>query len=197
MRAIAQGAGVSLGIAYYHFGSKEQLVQEFYLGIQEGHRRRAAAALRKRNFVDRLRGVLLAGIDEMAPYHSFAGSFIRVAVPPSSAASPFSPESGTARQAAVNLFRDVVEGSSNRPGGAFARDLPHLLWLAYLALTVFWVYDTSPDQERTRHLADGAAGLVGNLATLSRLPLLRGPINDLHTLLSDLLHDGEPEGGAR
>jgi AcrR family transcriptional regulator len=196
MRAIAQAAGVSLGIACYHFGSKEQLVQEFYLGIQAGHRRRAAAALRKRDFVDRLRGVLRAGIDEMAPYHTFAGSFIRVAIPPSSAASPFSPESATARQAAISLFRDVVEGSGNRPGGALAGDLPHLLWLAYLALTVFWVYDTSPGQERTRHLADAAARLVGNLATLSRLPVLRGAVNDLHTLLFDLLHQTEPEGAA-
>ena len=30
MRAVAQGAGVSLGSAYYYFASKEHLVQAFY-----------------------------------------------------------------------------------------------------------------------------------------------------------------------
>lgn len=195
MRGIAQAAGVSLGIAYYHFGSKEQLVQEFYAEIQAGHRRRAATALQSRDFVARLRGVLHAGIDEMAPYHDFAGSFIKVALSPSSASSPFSPESTAARESAIGLFREVVEGSGNRPGGALARDLPQLLWLAYLGITLFWVYDTSPGQTRTRRLVDRSARLVGRLVTVSRLPGVRGAIDDLHALLADLFDQNHTKRG--
>lgn len=197
MRAIAQAAGVSLGIAYYHFGSKEQLVQEFYAEIQVGHRRRAAAALRSRDFVSRLRGVLHAGIDEVTPYHDFAGSFIKVAIAPSSAASPFSAESSAARDTAIGLFREVVEGSSNRPGGALADDLPQLLWLAYLGITLFWVYDTSPGQVRTRRLIDRSARLVGRLVTVSRLPGVRGAIDDLRALLGDVVDQNQRNGGGK
>src|SRR2546423_1487572 len=111
MRAIADAAGVSVGNAYHYFRSKDHLVQEFYAQIQAAHRERAVEALTSTAFADRLRGVLHAGIAVMAPYHGFAGSFVRVAIDPASPSSPFSPESEAARQAAVGLFRDVVEGS--------------------------------------------------------------------------------------
>jgi AcrR family transcriptional regulator len=37
MRAIAERAGVSTGNAYYYFGSKEELIQEFYLRNHARH----------------------------------------------------------------------------------------------------------------------------------------------------------------
>src|SRR6266852_1685298 len=37
MRAIAKKAGVSLGNAYYYFGSKEHLIQAFYHRTHEQH----------------------------------------------------------------------------------------------------------------------------------------------------------------
>ncbi|WP_368861188.1 TetR family transcriptional regulator [Frankia sp. AgB32] len=185
MRDIARTAGVSVGNAYHYFGSKEELVQEFYAAIQAGHRQRAAEVLTSRDFTDRFRGVLHAGVDEMAPYHAFAGSFIKVAILPSSPSSPFSAESTAARAAAVGLFRDVVEGSDKRPG-PLARNLPELLWLAYLGITLFWVHDTSPNQARTRRLIDSTARLVSRLVSLSRLPGSRLVTDDIGSLLADL-----------
>ncbi|MCK9899540.1 TetR family transcriptional regulator [Frankia sp. Cpl3] len=186
MRGIAQSAGVSPGNAYYYFSSKEQLVQEFYALIQDGHRLRATEALQSRGFAERLRGVLHAGIDEMTPYHAFAGSFIRVAIAPTSTSSPFSPESAAARDAAIGLFREVLDGSDARPAGPLGRDLPELLWLAYLGITLYWVYDTSPGQARTRQLVDGSARMIARAVPLTRLPGLRGVADDLHTLVAGL-----------
>ena len=37
MRAIAQEAGVATGNAYYHFASKDHLVQELYLDVTREH----------------------------------------------------------------------------------------------------------------------------------------------------------------
>lgn len=203
MRAIAEAAGVSTGNAYYYFSSKEHLVQEFYAEIQTRHRNRAAEALSSRDLTQRLRGVLHAGIDEMTPYHSFAGSFIRVAISPTSASSPFSPESAAAREAAIGLFREVLDGTgaSGRAAGPLAPDLPELLWLAYLGVVLFWVHDGSPAQARTRQLVDSSARLIGRGVTLSRLPVLRAVAVDLHTLLSDLrrptLGSGARDAGRR
>jgi AcrR family transcriptional regulator len=186
MRDIARAAGVSLGNAYYYFGSKERLVQEFYATIQAGHRQRSTGALRSRGFTDRLRGVLHAGVDEMTPYHSFAGSFIKVAISPTSASSPFSSESATARDTAVGLFRQVLDGSDVRSVGALAEDLPYLLWLAYLGITLFWVHDSSPGQARTRHLIDSSSRLIGRAVELAQLPVLRSVSGDLRGLLREL-----------
>ncbi|MFC0531265.1 TetR/AcrR family transcriptional regulator [Phytohabitans kaempferiae] len=179
MRAIADAAGLSVSNAYYYFRSKDHLVQEFYAQIQRQHREEAAEALRQKGFVDRLRGVLHAGITVMAPYHDFAGSFIGVAINPRSPSSPFSTESAVAREAAVGLFREVVEGSKPAVDKQLRDDLPELLWLGHLALTLHWVHDTSHGQDRTRRLIDLATPLLGRLIRVTRLPGMRAVTADL------------------
>src|SRR3954447_21466484 len=105
MRAIAAEAGVSVGNAYYYFGSKEHLVQAFYDQLQEEHAEAAARVLDgDRAFAARLEGVLLAWLDVAAPHHEFAGQFFRNAADPSSPLSPFSEESTAARDASIALF---------------------------------------------------------------------------------------------
>ena len=64
------------------------------------------------DFAARLRGVLHAGIDVNAPYHSFAATFFKTAAEPTSPLSPFSAESSAAREASIALFREVLDGST-------------------------------------------------------------------------------------
>jgi AcrR family transcriptional regulator len=45
MRAVAERAGVSVGNAYYYFGSKEHLIQGFYDRAAEQHGAESAARL--------------------------------------------------------------------------------------------------------------------------------------------------------
>ncbi|HEX7717234.1 MAG TPA: hypothetical protein VF416_08085, partial [Marmoricola sp.] len=45
-----------------------------------------------------------------------------------------------------------------------------LLWLCHLGVTLFWVADRSPGQERTRRLVDAAVPLVGPMLRVLRLP---------------------------
>ena len=174
MRAIASEAGVAVGNAYYYFDSKEHLIQEFYAGTQVEHRNRAAAVLRsEKDFAARLGGVLHAGIDTNAPYHSFAATFFKTAAEPTSPLSPFSAESTPARDASIALFREVVEGSAARVPGDLRDELPELLWLAYMGVILYWVHDRSPDQARTRALIDGAVPLIDQVVGLSRLRVIR------------------------
>jgi len=51
--------------------------------------------------------------------------------------------------------------------------LPYLLWLYQMALIMFWLYDRSPGQERTRRLMDRSLGLLVNLLRISTLPLMK------------------------
>lgn len=180
MRGIADAAGVSLGNAYYYFGSKEHLVQAFYDRVQEEHRAAATDALSGETaFAPRLRGVLEAWVEVAAPYHEFAGKFFKNAAEPTSPLSPFSDESRGARAASVELFREVVEGSDLKLAAPLRAELPDLLWLTHMGVVLFWVYDGSPDQRRTRTLVGQAVPLVDKLARMTRLPLVRGVVDDV------------------
>jgi AcrR family transcriptional regulator len=174
MRAIAAAAGLSVGNAYYYFPSKDHLVQEFYTLIQQEHRAAAAKTLAtETEFAPRLHGVLTAAMDVMAPYHGFAGKFIKVAADPDSPLSPFSRESDPARELSLEIFRELVAGASLKVDEELRSELPDLLWLAQLGVTLFWVHDRSPGQAKTRLLIDRAVPLVDRLVGLSRMPVLR------------------------
>ena len=187
MRAIAVEAGVSTGNAYYHFPSKDALVQELYLDVQREHAQRAAPVLAAGGtLTDRLRGVWGAAIDAFAPFHGFGAEFVSVAIRPDSGASPFSAASTAAREESRALFEEVVAGAEPAVPARLRAELPELLWLAQLGITLFWVYDSSPGFARTRRLVAGGAPLVGGLVRLSRLPVARGLVDDALRLVRDV-----------
>ncbi len=187
MRAIAGEAGVSVGNAYYYFASKEHLIQAFYDGIQDEHAAAAAEVLeRETAFEPRLRGVLEAWLDVASPNHEFAGQFFKNAADPESPLSPFSAESTPAREASTALYRRVVEGADAKIAPALRRELPDLLWLLQMGIVLFWVHDRSPDQARTRRLVTQATPIVDRLLRLSRLPGVRGVVDDVVRVVADL-----------
>lgn len=178
MRAIADEAGVSLGSAYYYFSGKEELVQAFYDQIQVEHASLAAPVLDEETFAARLRGVLETFIDTAEPFHDFGGQFFRNAADPRSPLSPFSAESTPARQASTELFRRVVEGSDLKVAPALRKELPDLLWLLHMGVVLFWVHDDSDGQRRTRTLVAGLVPIVDRAVRLTRLPVVRGLVDD-------------------
>jgi AcrR family transcriptional regulator len=187
MRAIAKEAGVAVGNAYYYFDSKEHLIQGFYDRNQAAHKIASEQILAtETDFATRLRGVLHAGIDVNAPYHSFAATFFKTAAEPSSPLSPFSSESSPAREAAIGIFRDVLEGSSAKLDPELRKELPELLWLGWMGVVLFWVYDKSPGQRRTRRLIDGVVPLVDRLVSLSRLRVLRPALRQILALIETI-----------
>lgn len=187
MRAIAKEAGVAVGNAYYYFDSKEQLIQGFYDRIQLDHQEAAAELLASEtDFAARLRGVLHTGIDVNGPYHAFAGTFFKSAAEPTSPLSPFSRDSSPARESSIALFRDVVDGSTAKLDPELRKELPELLWLAWMGVILFWVHDRSPDQARTRRLIDGAFPLIDRLVSLSRLRVLRPALRQVLNLIDSI-----------
>jgi AcrR family transcriptional regulator len=187
MRRIASEAGVSLGNAYYYFASKDELVHELYLVIQRDHRDRALPLLRDGgSLAENLKTALHVGLDVMSPYHGFGGSFLQISLPTTSRSSPFSVESTDARDMAIDLMSHVLTASKQRLPPSLEKQLPTLLWLAYMGVTLHWVTDSSPGQARTRALVDGLAPVVAKAVKLARLPVARGLVGDISKLIANV-----------
>jgi AcrR family transcriptional regulator len=187
MRAIAREAGVSTGNAYYYFSSKEELIREFYARNQAEHEAACRPVLAaETGFAPRLRGTVRALIDVLGPYHTFAAKFFKHAAEPSNPLSPFSAESSPARDAALALYREVVDGSSLRLDRDVRDRLPELLWLYSLGVVMFWVHDTSPGCAKTYELIDRTVPLADRLVSLSRLPVLRSTLAEVLSIVEDM-----------
>jgi AcrR family transcriptional regulator len=184
IRLIADEAGISVGNAYYYFPTKNHLVQELYLRVQGDHLERVHASFgSSTDIAKRLEVALLCGLDATGPYHDSAAGFLAAAIAPTSAVSPFGPDAAEPRAMAIQVFQEVVDGCTNAIPADLKRQLPELLWLAYMGLTLFWVYDSSEGQSRSRALARGASKLFGTVLPLARLPFARGPLNQLLDLI--------------
>lgn len=187
MRAIADEAGVSIGNAYYYFASKEHLIQAYYDGLNAEHAVAAEDVLATATtFTDRLSGVLLTWVDVAEPYHEFAGKFFKNAAEPSSPLSPFSSESEATRLAAIDLHRRALDGSDLKVSKALRAELPELLWLVQMGVVLFWVHDSSEGQRRTRQLVGQAVPLVDRALRLTRIPGVRGLVDDVVGLIQTI-----------
>jgi AcrR family transcriptional regulator len=170
MRAIATEAGLAPSNAYYWFRSKDELVQAFYLRIQAEHRDAVADVLGGGGSVtDRLRAVEHGYLDVIGRYHGFGTAFVSTALA-TPEANPLSEASREPREQSMAIFADVVAGARPAVPAKVRGVLPDVLWLCHLAITLFWVTDRSPGQERTRRLVDAAVPLVGPMIRVARLP---------------------------
>ncbi|MBZ5684771.1 MAG: TetR family transcriptional regulator [Acidobacteriia bacterium] len=174
MRDIAAKAGVALGGAYYYYSSKDAIVLAFYREMQETSTPLVGGALaEKKKLKERIRAVLDQRLTLLAPNRKFCAALFRHAPDGADPLSPFSEESRLIRDAAVEQMRVAIEGGDVKIPADLKPRLPYLLWLYQMALIMFWLYDHSPDQERTQRLMEKSLSLLVNLLRISSLPLMK------------------------
>ena len=174
MRDIAAKAGVALGGAYYYFSSKDAIVLAFYAEMQASSDAPVLEALAShKKLKDRIRCILEKRLELLEPNRKFCAALFRHAPDSADPLSPFSDETRTIREGAIEHMRIAVEGSDARVPPDLQPRLPYLLWLYQMALIMFWLYDRSPQQEKTQRLMDKSLGLLVNLLRISTLPLMK------------------------
>jgi AcrR family transcriptional regulator len=184
IRDIASGARLSLGAAYYYFKSKEAIVGAYYDYVQHEHLVRSRAAFSGGGDLrDRLRAALHAKIDIMQDDRRLLRALFRYGGDPGHPLSWFGPATREQRQLSVDVFAEALAGE--RLPDDVRDTAPILLWTLHMGILLYFLYDDSPGQRRTRKLIDAAVDFVVDVKRIAMSPLLRPMRRRVMTILRD------------
>ena len=185
MRDIAAAAGMALGAAYYYFPSKDAIIQAYYEEVQKEHARRVSAALAdpKLELKERLRMAMHAKLDILQNDRKILRAMFRYAGDPEHPLCMLGPGTLELRGQSIAIFAQAV-GDERLPED-IREFLPLGLWALHMGIMLYFIYDQSAAQQRTRRLVDGALDLAVRLIALVRFPLLKPLRGSVLQLLLD------------
>ena len=184
IRDIAAGAGLSLGAAYYYFKGKEAIVAAYYEQVQHEHSVRARAAFaRGGDLRARLRAAFHTKIDIMQDDRRLLRALFRYGGDPEHPLSWFGPATRDQRQQSVDVFAEALAGE--RLPEDVRQSAPTLLWTLHMGVLLYFLYDASPGQRRTRNLIDAAVDFVVDVKRLATSPILRPMRRRVTNILRD------------
>jgi len=185
MREVAEAAGVALGSAYYYFPGKEAIVQAYYEDVQEQHARRVADALAsgKHDLEERLRIAFQTKFDILAGDRKLLGALFRYTADPDHALSVFSPANRAVREQSMSVFAQAI-GPEKLPEDISAA-LPVALWALHMGILLYFIYDQSPEQHRTRTLINGSVRMIVRILLVAKLPIMKPVRGSLVSLLRE------------
>ena len=172
IRDIATRAGLSLGAAYYYFKSKEAIVGAYYDYVQQEHLRRARDAFAgARTLRGRLRAALHTKIDIMENDRRLLRALFRYGGEPDHPLSWFGPATREQRLCSIDVFAEALVGE--RFPDDVREAAPTLMWTLHMGILLFFLYDDSPGQRRTRRLIDASVDFIVDVRRIVSLPILR------------------------
>jgi hypothetical protein len=95
------------------------------------------------------------------------------AADPASPLSPFGEPSREIREFDFSQFERALTETRTAVPKDLAPHIAKILWFYQMGLVLFWIYDRSPDQRRSRELLEKSLKMVVLLLKLSNLPLMK------------------------
>jgi AcrR family transcriptional regulator len=186
MQDVASQADVAKSAAYYYFPGKEAIIQAYYETVQADQERICGEVFRHtEKLKDRLRSAMHSKLDLARNDRNLLGVVFRYTGEPGHPLSCLGKGTAKIRRRSIDLFRDAI--AREKLPEDLDLLLPVALWALQMGLLVMFLYDGSPEQRRTRRLADGALDLTLKLLTLAKLPILK----PVRTRILALLREAE------
>jgi len=184
IRDIAGAAGLSLGAAYYYFNSKEAIVGAYYDYVQHEHQVRAREAFAGATTLrDRLRAAFHTKIDIMQADRRLLRALFRYGGDPDHPLSWFGPATRAQRELCAAVFEEAIAGE--RLPADIRDAVPTLLWTLHMGVLLFFLYDASPNQRRTRKLIDASVDFIVDVKRVALSAFLRPLRRRIVTILRD------------
>lgn len=172
IRDIAKSAKVATGATYYYFPSKEAIVAAYYDHVQVTHEAKVRELiLGTTDLRERLGIVIHSKLDILKDDRKFLGALFRYAGEPDHPLSVFGKGTKSQRAHSVGLFREVI--ADVEITDELRQLLPWALWMMHLGAILFFIYDESAEQRRTRALVNGVLDLVTQFLKLTSAPVIR------------------------
>jgi AcrR family transcriptional regulator len=171
LRDIAKKAGVSVGLLYRYFPSKQAVVIALYDELSADYARQAAE-MPPGKWRDRFVFALKTSLHVLKPHQQALRALTPVLVGDPEEGI-FSPGTAFSRLRVQRVFEDAVAGSSDAPKPPLAEALGRLLYLVHLAVLLWWLLDKSAHQRATTALIALTQQLLPSVALTLRVPPVR------------------------
>lgn len=184
MRDIARDSGMSLGAAYHYFPTKEAIVLAYYLQVGEEHARRVEAELPKAaSLQEKLAVPFHTKLDILQDDRPLLGALLRFTGQPEHPLSFLGRATRGIQLHSMSIFAASLRGVK-LPDESRAL-APVALWALHMGILLFFLYDASPGQQRTRRLVDGSVAAVATVLRIAKLPGFRAVPRKALAVLSD------------
>jgi len=185
LRDVAKEAGVSVGLLYRYFPSKQAIIIALYEELSADFTR-AAAAMPRGRWRDRFTFALKTSLEVLAPHREALRTLTPVLV-----ADPeegvFAESAAFSRLRVQGVFEEAVAGASDAPAASLARAIGRLLYLVHLAVLLWWLLDKSKGQRATGSLVTLIGQMLPSAALALRLPAMRRFVTSLDELIREAL----------
>jgi AcrR family transcriptional regulator len=156
-KAIARKARIAEGTVFNYFPTKDDIALHF-LEQEVEHAMatvRANPRLRKAPLEERLFALVQAQLEFLAPHERFIGAAFVQALKPGSKLGLFSPAAQELQFRYLAFVQELVDDAIRR-GELTAAGwwTPHVFWIYYLGLLLYWLHDSSSGKQQTLAFLD-------------------------------------------
>jgi AcrR family transcriptional regulator len=171
LRDIATEAGVSVGLLYRYFPSKQAVVIALYDELSAEYARQAEA-MPQGKWRDRFMFALKTSLRVLEPHRVALRALTPVLVGDPDEGI-FAATTAFSRLRVQRVFEDAISGSVDAPRQPLAESLGRLLYLVHLTVLLWWLLDKSSKQRATAALVSLTGQLLPSAALALRVPPVR------------------------
>jgi AcrR family transcriptional regulator len=171
LRDIAKEAGVSVGLLYRYFPSKQAVVIALYDELSSEYARRAGE-MPPGKWRDRFIFALNTSLHVLKP-HKVALRALTPVLVGDPDEGIFSASTAFSRLRVQQVFEEAVVGSSDAPKQPLPEALGRLLYLVHLAVLLWWLLDKTSNQRATAALVSLTQQFLPSAALTLRVPSVR------------------------
>jgi AcrR family transcriptional regulator len=184
LRDIAKEAGVSVGLLYRYFPSKQAVIIALYEELSADYSSRAAN-MRPGKWRDRFIFALETSLKVLQPHRLALRALIPVLIgDPDDGV--FAAGTSFSRQRVQRVFEDAVASSDDPPKPPLAAALGRILYLVHLGVLLWWLLDKTPKQRASVALVALTQRMLPSATLALRLP----PIRQFVMALDELVREG-------
>jgi AcrR family transcriptional regulator len=185
LRDIAKKAGVSVGLLYRYFPSKQAVVIALYDELSSEYARQAAD-MPSGKWRERFVFALSTSLRVLEP-HQLALRALTPVLVGDPEEGIFSASTAFSRLRVQQVFEEAIAGSSDAPKRPLAEALGRLLYLIHLAVLLWWLLDKSSNQRATVALVSLIQQLLPSAALTLRVPPVRRFVISVDGLVREAL----------